>query len=59
MNNPLKYTHPSGWLKYYNIDGDWRETSYTTWYGIDWVGPFNIIEGEGVWVTYKNGELIK
>lgn len=39
MNNPLKYTHPSGWLKYYNIDGDWRETSYTTWYGVDWEGP--------------------
>ena len=45
MNNPLKYTHPSGWLKYYNIDGDWRETSYTTWYGVDWEGPGRGIGG--------------
>ncbi|MBX7225304.1 MAG: hypothetical protein K1X55_04690, partial [Chitinophagales bacterium] len=39
VNNPLKYSDPSGWLKYQNIDDDWRETSYTTWYGIDWEGP--------------------
>ncbi|MBX7227563.1 MAG: hypothetical protein K1X55_16125, partial [Chitinophagales bacterium] len=39
VNNPLKYTDPSGWLKYQNIDDDWRETSYVTYYGIDWEGP--------------------
>ncbi|MBX7227803.1 MAG: hypothetical protein K1X55_17340 [Chitinophagales bacterium] len=39
MNHSLKYTDPSGWLKYYIADGDMQETSYVTHYGPDWEGP--------------------
>lgn len=37
-NNPLKYTDPSGWTKYYDIDGP-AEHTWVTYYGVDWNGP--------------------